>query len=100
MYAAYHKHFASWGYAVVTYGHATVIDLIPDSVEVNYSPPVLAWAAEKAGEAGTALDVSAGIGVTGHSMGGKLAAMQWCSEAVGMPPVVAAALISPVGHTM
>ena len=54
MYAAYHKHFASWGYAVVTYGHATVIDLIPDSVEVNYSPPVLAWAAEKAGEAGTA----------------------------------------------
>jgi dienelactone hydrolase len=100
VYASYHRHFASWGYAVVTYGHATVIDLIPDSVEVNFSPPVLAWADAQAQKAGTALNLTGGIGVTGHSKGGQLAALQWCTQAAGMPPVTAAALISPVGHTL
>ena len=76
------------------------MDLVPDSVEVHYSPHVLAWAVETAEEKGTALDLASGIGVAGHSLGGKLAALQWCSDTPGMPAVKAAALISPVGHTL
>jgi len=85
---------------VVTYGHATMLDLVPDSVEVHYSPHVLDWAVAEASKAGTAIDLACGIGVTGHSMGGKLAALQWCAETPGMPEVKSAALISPVGHTL
>jgi len=77
-----------------------MLDLVPDSVEVNYSPPVLDWAVATAIGAGSALGLAGGVGVTGHSMGGKLAALQWCSETAGMPAVRSAALISPVGHTL
>lgn len=83
------------------YGHKVGVDLIPDSVEVNFAAPVLEWAQETAAARhGAALDLASGIGVTGHSFGGKLAALQYCGPRPGMPPVIAAALVSPVDRTV
>ena len=79
LYASYASHLASWGYAVLQYDAASIINLTPDAAEVGFLAPVWAWAVGAAAAAGAPLAADSLL-VAGHSWGGKLAALHFCAS--------------------
>ena len=99
VYRSYATHLASWGYAVLQYDLATGVNLTPDAIEVGFLPSLVAWAVAAAAGEGSSLDTADRLVVAGHSRGGKLAALQFCSPPAGLS-IAAAGLIDPVDSTV
>jgi dienelactone hydrolase len=96
-YRAYTHRLASWGFAVVQYTTPT-LKIIKDKDEIKFVDPLLSWAQNSTSTAGHfahgCFDLES-LCVTGHSRGGKLAALHFSSN----DSFKAACLIDPVDNT-
>eukprot|EP00882_Tetradesmus_deserticola_P000551 GHRQ01000604.1.p1 GENE.GHRQ01000604.1~~GHRQ01000604.1.p1 ORF type:complete len:408 (+),score=121.30 GHRQ01000604.1:413-1636(+) len=102
-YAPLARRLASWGYVVLQY-NAPALTIIPDAAEMPYLGEAVRWLqAASSGEAAQpTLQGRADLNrlvVAGHSRGGKLAALHFCSGSVAGLPIRSAFLIDPVDNT-